>query len=149
MQNRFAGQEKSLKLLFPSCRLKHLLKTLTTDQHLCSSIRLTCCAWSYHTPPSSHQVFRVYPNSALVSQPEGAATCSPCSPPSPALLLAHGPAGRSTQLPWSSRGKQWKDQTQLGERDRTLSSRTLFAAFNNLIVLQQLHLQANHENTEC
>lgn len=70
LQNRFAGQEESLKLLFPSCRLKHLLKTLTTEQHLCSSISLTCCAWRYHTPPSSHQVFSVYPSTALVSQPE-------------------------------------------------------------------------------
>lgn len=141
LQNRFAGQEESLKLLFPCCRLKHLLKTLTTEQHLCSSISLTCCAWRYHTPPPSHQMLRVYPSTAPVPQPQG---CSP-SPqppqhwgwPTGQLEGAHG-----------SRGKQSKDQTQPGERDGTLSSRTLSAALNNPITLQQLHLQANHENTE-
>lgn len=48
----------------------------------------------------------------------------------------------------SSHGKQSKHQTQLGERGGTLSLRTLFAALNNLVALQQLHLQADHENTE-
>lgn len=140
-QDRFSGQEESLKLLFPSSRLKHLLKMLTTEQHQCSSIRLTCCAWRYHTPPSSHHPLRIYTDTAPVSQPERMLL--------PALPAPHPPQhcccptgqleGAGSSL-GNSHGKHSKDQIQLGEGDATLSSRTLFTALNNLRTLQQLHL---------